>query len=161
MTLQLDVISWNGVYSERWILKVEGQSIVVNFFIRRAVKWSSKQHLFFETHLFWMKIRIWDLLPRSTTYREVACFDVTKRQMTSSFSSQDASDKHWRSISKRCFLLRQCSQNMHQIVFFNQNGGYYRAGNHPRNSQLRFQLKLHAGGSCLRLKEGPCVRLLH
>ena len=27
-----------------------------------------------------------------------------------------------------------------KIVFFTQNGGYYRSGDHPRNSQLRFPL---------------------
>ena len=34
-------------------------------------------------------------------------------------------------------------------------------GDHPRNSQLLFPLQLHAGGSSLRLNEGPCVMLLH
>ena len=48
-----------------------------------------------------------------------------------------------------------------RIVFFTQNDGYYREGDHPRNSQLRFPLQLHTGGSGRRPSEGPCVRLFH
>ena len=67
-------------------------------------------------------------------------FDVLKCQMTSSFSLRNAPDKHWRSIAKRYFAEALFSKLCIKIVFFTQNGGYYKAVDHSRNSQLRFPL---------------------
>ena len=66
-------------------------------------------------------LRVWDLLPWSTTYREVACSDVMKCRMTPSFSLLHTRDKS-------CFALH-CVQNYASKIafFFTQNDGYYRA----------------------------------
>ena len=83
-------------------------------------------------------LRVWDLLPCSTTYREVTCFNVMKRQITSWFSLQNAPDKHW--APKRCFAQTLFPKLCIRVMFLTQNDGYYMAWDHPRNTQLRFPL---------------------
>ena len=80
-----------------------------------------------------LTVRVWYLLPWSTTYREVACSDVIKRRMTPSFCYTPRT-KNWCSIAKTVFCQALFPKLCIRITFSTQNDGYCRTGDPSRNS---------------------------